>query len=104
VLSNSENWFRKATRENDVHNWAPKSSVKLLHCMGDDVIPFSISQLAEGTMKAMGATDVSLVPVEVAVSKDLQTKLRYKHAECGPVAYSVATEIFAQVRKTIVGY
>ncbi len=76
----------------------------MVHCLGDEVIPYAISELTEGTMLQMGATNVALVPVEVAVTQDPATALRYGHSECGPVAYGVAATMFAQTRKATIGY
>lgn len=104
VLTNADNWFRQATRANDVFKWAPATPVKLVHCIGDDVIPYTISQATEATMNALSAVDVSIVPVEVAVTGDPGTALRYGHSECGPIAYSVTTNIFAQTRAATIGY
>jgi len=104
VLTNADHWFRQATRENDVFKWAPATPVRLVHCMGDDVIPYTISQATEATMNALSAADVSIVPVEVAVTQDPGTALRYGHSECGPIAYSVTVEIFAQTRAATIGY
>jgi len=108
-FANPDNWFKKAVVENNLHTWVPKTSVRLVHCMGDDVIPYSISQLTKGTMdataKAMGVTvDVELVPVEVAITKDPATALRYGHSECAGYAYKVATKMFGDIRKTTMGY
>lgn len=93
-------WFKVAVTENSLHAWSPTTPVRLVHCEGDDVIPYAISQLTEGTMKAMGATDVALVPVEKALGR--QDKVA--HASCGSLAYSVTTTIFATVRKQTIGY
>lgn len=103
-LTNPYNWLREATLENNVNEWGPQTPVRLVHCLGDNVVPFPMAQLAEATMKAYGAADVSIVPVEVAVTQDPSTALRYNHFECGPVAYGVAGNIFAQTRKATIGY
>jgi len=63
-FANSNYWFREAVVENSVHTWGPKTAVRLIHCKSDDVIPFGISQITEGTMRAMGAEDVAIIPVE----------------------------------------
>jgi hypothetical protein len=104
VLTNPTNWFRQATRANDVYNWAPTTTIKLVHCIGDDVIPYSVSTTTNNVMNANGATNVSVVPVEVAVTGNPTTALRYGHAACGPVAYGVTTKLFAQVRAATIGY
>lgn len=99
-FTDPNHWFKKAAQENNVHNWVPKTPVRLVHCQGDDVIPFKISQLTEGTMKAMGATNIGIVPVEEA----LGLPNLVGHGDCGLLAYGVAGNIFAQTRKAIVGY
>ena len=103
-FTNPDNWFKKAVQENDVFKWVPKTAVRLVHCLGDDVIPYAISEATAGTMIGMGATNVALVPVEVAVTQDPATTLRYGHSDCGPVAYGVAATMFGEVRKATVGY
>jgi len=99
-FSSEINWFKVAVTENSLHAWVPTTPVRLVHCEGDDVIPYAISQLTEGTMKAMGATNVALVPVEKALGR--QDKVG--HGSCGSLAYSVATMMFAEVRKQTIGY
>jgi len=105
-FTDPDNWFKKAVQENDVHNWVPQTAVRLVHCLGDEVIPYDISLLTEGTMQAMSGdtANVAVVPVEVAVTQDPATALRYGHSECGPVAYGVAATMFAQTRQATVGY
>ncbi len=103
-FADPESCCRTSMRENDVHTWVPETAVRLVHCLGDEVIPYEISQLAEGTMQAMGAENVALVPVEIAVTKDPETELRYGHVDCGMVAYGVAGTMFAETRKVTIGY
>lgn len=98
------NWFTQAVSDNNLYKWAPQTPVKLVHCMGDDVIPFDISVNTEASLNGYGAADVALVPVEVAVTQDPATTLRYGHAECGPVAYGVTATIFAETRAATIGY
>jgi len=99
-FTHDSNWFKVAVTENSLHAWVPTTPVRLVHCEGDDVIPYAISQLTEGTMKAMGATNVALVPVE----KTLGLNTKVGHGSCGSLAYSVATTMFAEVRKQTIGY
>ncbi len=103
-FADPESCCRTSLRNNDVHTWVPETAVRLVHCLGDDVIPYAISELAEGTMLQMGATNVALVPVEATITKDPLTALRYGHADCGPVAYGVAATMFAATRKATIGY
>ena len=93
-------WFREAMVENSVHAWKPKTSVRLIHCEGDEVIPYGIAQITEATMKAMGAEDVALIPVEATLGLDANIT----HGECGMKAYGLTTQIFSDVRKATIGY
>ena len=99
-FSNENNWFKVSLLKNTLYNWTPTTPVRLVHCEGDDIIPYAISQLTEGTMKKLGATNVALVPVEKALGR--QDKVG--HVACGSLAYSVTTTMFAQVRKQTIGY
>jgi hypothetical protein len=99
-FTNENNWFKEAALENDLYNWAPQTPLRLLHCEGDTVIPYGISQLTEGTMNKMGAASVSLLPIE----QRLGIPVKVGHADCGLLGYKVATGIFAQVRKATKHY
>jgi len=99
-FTNSANWFKVALTENEVYKWAPQTAVKLLHCEGDDVIPYAISELAEGTMQAYGAANVELLSIE----RILGLPQPVGHSACGPYAYRAAAGIFAQVRAATIGY
>lgn len=97
---NNTNWFKEAVIANDLHTWAPQTTVKLVHCQGDDVIPYAISQLTATTMTDMGASSVSVIPVESTLGLDYNVT----HGACGILAYKVTTNIFAKERKIEIGY
>jgi pimeloyl-ACP methyl ester carboxylesterase len=98
-------WFRLAVLENSVHAWAPQTPVRLIHCQGDDVIPFGISQATLATMQAMGASNVALIPVEAALQQAGQGDgTPMGHGTCAPFAYGIAAQSFAAVRQQTVGY
>lgn len=99
-LTNSDSWFQNASNINDLHHWVPRTAVRLIHCQGDDVIPYQISALTAKTMQAMGAKNVALVPVE----KTMGISTPLGHGSCANYAYSVAAQIFAKTRKTTIGY
>jgi len=105
VLSEDPNfWFNSALKANDVAYWAPKTPVRLIQCMGDDVIPFSMSTKTADIMSSMGAQDVAVVAVEPTITQNPDTDLRLGHSECATKAYLVAGEIFANIRKDSIGY
>jgi len=99
-FTDSNYWFKKATQENDLHNWVPQTAVRLVHCKGDNVIPYKISELTQGTMTALGATDVTLVPVE----ETLGLESLIGHSNCAQLGYGVTGRMFAKKRKETVGY
>ena len=99
-FTDENHWFKKAAIENNLHTWAPKTAVRLVHCEGDDVIPYFISTATKDTMIAYGATNVAVVPVETELGLSVQVG----HSDCGLLGYKVTTGIFAQVRKSTKGY
>jgi hypothetical protein len=99
-VNNPDNWFRQAMVENSVHTWGPKTPIELLHCKGDEVIPYGMSEWTKGYLEAYGATHVELLPVEETLG--IPTQLG--HSECGVYAYGLASHIFADVRKSTIGY
>ena len=99
-FTNETNWFKVEAKRNSLHAWAPTTALRLVHCEGDDVIPFALSQLTEGTMNYLGASNVAIVPVE----KTLGMQSLVGHGSCGSLAYTVTTAMFAGVRKQTIGY
>jgi pimeloyl-ACP methyl ester carboxylesterase len=106
VLGGDESfWFNQALFANSTAYWAPGTSVRLVHCLGDDVVPYEMSRATAELMRdRLGARDVAEVPVEIAVTGDPATELRWGHVECAPYAYGVTAKIFSDVRAQTVGY
>jgi pimeloyl-ACP methyl ester carboxylesterase len=99
-FTDSEHWFKQAMLENNLHLWAPKTPLRLVHCEGDNVIPYLISTETEKAMKAYGSTNIAVVPVE----KTLGLPINIGHSACGTLGYKVTTGLFAQKRKETIGY
>jgi len=105
VLAEDSNfWFNKALKENNVAYWAPKTPVRLIQCIGDDVIPFSMSTGTADIMSSIGANDVSVIAVEIAITGNQNTDLRLGHSDCATPAYAVTASLFASIRKQTIGY
>jgi pimeloyl-ACP methyl ester carboxylesterase len=100
-FANENNWFKVAVTENNVHTWAPQTTVRLLHCKSDDVIPYEIAEIAERTMKEYGAKDVVLLGIEEQLG---MAGAKVGHAACGQMGYGLASHIFAGVRQKTIGY
>jgi len=93
------NWFTLAVMQNNLYKWAPRTPVKLVHCQGDDVIPFDLSVNTQKSMQAYGAASVELIPVEAVLGLSNPVG----HSDCGLLAYGVAANIFAQARQATLG-
>lgn len=64
VRNATDTEFLNATKDNDVYNWTPKAPVRLFHGTADNFVPFFNSQNAYDAMRANGATQVELIPIE----------------------------------------
>ena len=59
-LTDPNHPFNLALIDNDVYNFIPQSPMKLLHCNGDDNIPYENSEIAYNFFVEAGASDVYL--------------------------------------------
>jgi len=102
VLQSDETyWFNQALFANATAYWAPQTSVRLLHCEGDDVVPYAMSEGTASVMRdQLGASDVAVVPVEQTAG----LPVTLGHVDCAPVAYKIAAEMFGAVRAHTIGY
>jgi fermentation-respiration switch protein FrsA (DUF1100 family) len=94
------NWFMAAVSQNNLYKWAPQTPLKLIHCIGDTVIPF---KTAVGTAQKMneiiGSEKVEVIPVEMAMKQvDPNFPDKLGHAECATYAYGIAAKIFSGAR------
>jgi len=99
-FSNPKNWFREAVVKNSVDNWASKTPIRLVHCEGDDIIPYAISEITLKRMTMAGSTDISLIPVE----STLGMNRKLGHASCAIFAYGLTAQMFSTVRKNTMKY
>ena len=58
--------FLKAVQDNDIHDWKPRTNTQLYHGDADDTVLFLNSQNAYDAMRARGATNVQLIPLQGA--------------------------------------
>jgi len=108
-FTDDNHWFKQAMIENNLHTWAPKTPLRLVHCKGDNVIPYSISEGTYAMMKYINPeTNVSLVPVEATLAATHPEKypvgMNINHGACGTLAYGIAATLFANQRKVTIGY
>ena len=97
--------FRGELMANSVIDFSAQTPIKMIHCLGDDVIPYDISVAAKDVFTdLLSADSVDLIPVEPTITQDLDTELRLGHVDCAVYAYSIAAQIFAEDRKETIGY
>lgn len=91
----SKNWFQEALNENSLHNWSPKSMLKLIHCQGDDQVPYTISKRTLNAMKRNGSKNVSLITPDLLEKADK----KWDHGKCFMPSMQYVAEWFVQVRE-----
>lgn len=64
VLSGTDTGMLNAFQANDIHDWKPRAPLALFHGTADDYVPFFNSQDAYNAMRARGATQVQLRPIQ----------------------------------------
>lgn len=88
-LENDDFPFKKALRENSVHDWKPESPMLLCYCKADEQVNYENALVAHQTMKENGAKQVRLKHV----NKDLG------HNDCAMFAVMHAKMFFDSFRK-----
>ncbi|WP_317194766.1 alpha/beta hydrolase family protein [Hymenobacter telluris] len=64
ILNKTDAAMAAAFRANDLHDWQPKAPLALFHGTADDYVPYFNSEDAYRAMRARGATQVSLHPIQ----------------------------------------
>jgi alpha-beta hydrolase superfamily lysophospholipase len=64
VLAKTDEAMQAVFRANDIYDWQPKAPLALFHGTADDYVPFFNSEDAYNAMRARGATQVQLRPIQ----------------------------------------
>ena len=64
ILNKTDTPMTAAFRDNDIYDWKPKAPLALFHGTADDYVPYFNSEDAYKAMRARGATQVTLHPIE----------------------------------------
>ena len=78
-------------------DWTPKTKINLIHCIDDEIIPFTMSQNAFVELNATGA-DVTLSPIPSEYIPPASAVDPFVHGRCGSPAYGTAVQWFAAIR------
>ena len=96
--NNVNNAVKVHMAQNSVNNWSPKSEMNLIHCVDDEIIPFSQSSTAYANLLANDA-NVTLSPIPTAyLSQQVDATHPFVHANCATTAYGAAVTWFNTIR------
>jgi len=99
--NNTNNVFDKRLEENNVYNWTPKTKINMIHCIDDEIIPFSMAQTAYDKFIQNGASSsqIKLSPIPTAyLSQQVDAGNPFVHGNCAGTAYGAAVQWFANIR------
>ena len=95
INSYNKSWLRLKLLSNsaiDLDLVAPRSKIRLIHCRGDNVVPYAIAKDSKKYLDIIGS-DIELITVEDKIkSKPLN------HLECALPAYKIALDMFIRDR------
>jgi len=93
--------------ENSTYDWAPETKVNLVHCVDDEIVPFSMSQIAYDKFLENGVSsdNLTLTPLPTALI-DINTPATadnpFLHGRCANTAYGAAISWFADIRSGVI--
>jgi len=90
----STSWFRLRLLQNSAISldYSPYVDIKMIHCKGDDVVPYKIATTTKEILEAKGA-NIELIDVEKLINKS-----NLNHNECIIPSYLIVADIFAKNR------
>lgn len=81
-LSDSTHPFRLALKDNDIDNWVPTNTLRMIYCSGDNYVPSQNATRAYAYMAAGGALQID--------TQDISPS--FDHPECAQIAILAAKE------------
>jgi pimeloyl-ACP methyl ester carboxylesterase len=94
MKENDDHPINLILRENDTYNWAPQAPTRIFYCLGDEMVPYENSILADSVLQANGAFDL--------VTKNLNSEMG--HGECAVPAIMETIEFFNGFVETSSGF
>lgn len=98
--NNLNNTFKEKLRENITYDWTPKTRMNLIHCIEDEIIPFSMSQTAYDKFIENGVSseNLTLTPLPTSIISAPTPSDPFVHSRCGATAYGAAVKWFDDIR------
>ncbi len=94
---NANNSVKVRLEENSVYDWKPTAKMNIIHCVDDDIIPFTMAQTAYAKFLENGATTDNITLSPIPTSYITRSSL-FIHADCAPTAYGAAVSWFNKIR------
>lgn len=96
--SNAGAVLREKFVENSTYDWAPQTKINLIHCIDDEIIPYTMSQKAYDTFTENESPDVTLSLIPSAMIPEASATDPFVHSRCGNTAYGAAVTWFNAIR------
>jgi len=91
------NAFKVRLEENSVYDWSPKAKMNLIHCVTDEIIPYTMTTTAYNKFKENLGSEKTLTKTLIPASYITRTGL-FMHGDCASTAYGAAVKWFAGIR------
>jgi hypothetical protein len=105
IADNLKKHFKKSKiyrrlLENSVIDFTTKTPINLIHCKGDNLIPFKVSVYAKKALEGLGSKNIKLIDLEDYLGLDQ----KLNHTECASYAYKISAKIFSKIRLETLSY
>lgn len=91
--------LKEKLKENSTYNWIPQTKMNLIHCMDDEIIPYTMSQKAYDSFVDKGSEDVTISLIPSTMIPEASTADPLVHSRCGTTAYGAAVTWFNAIRQ-----
>ncbi|WP_428738160.1 alpha/beta hydrolase [Sulfurimonas sp.] len=96
--NNVNNSVKVRLGDNIVNDWSPRSEFKLIHCVDDEIIPYTQTTTAYTNLLA-NDVNVTISPIPTAyLSQQVDATHPFVHANCATEAYGAAVTWFNEIR------
>lgn len=90
--NDSTHWFKEALQANNVDDWKPNTPIRLVHCQGDDQVPYVIAEQTHTNFLENGVNDIALI------TPDQEANQQWDHGQCYYPALEFVAKWFVEER------